>query len=232
MRRNITKKILSLFLVLSLFAGIFGASGASAAPVKSESPVKSAAPISSITIPAEPLDPVDQMIRALIPKDVAIPADLFDVPIQNDSIGTFANDDVPLKGGYSYAHYYAAGGRVDVEVHQLYLNPTDARTYARNSETSIWDGVAWFAASFIPGAGPYLATLGLLQTISDSLFVSSIRQYADYDQSVVINIAKDNWYGTTSRSATYWNGMRSSVKADSSLNPAYLIDSYVSYKYN
>lgn len=148
-----------------------------------------------------------------------------------DLISPFAEIDVPLNGGYSYARYYAAGGRVDIEVSKLYLNPMDARAYATKSEQSLFEGIAWFGASFIPAAGPYLATLGLLKTISDAMFVSSIRKYADLDQSVMINIAYDRWYGTTTRTATYWNGMRSSVKADTSLNQDYLISSYVNYKY-
>lgn len=54
----------------------------------------------------------------------------------------------------------------------------------RKSETTIYEGIAWFGASFLPVAGPYLSTLGVFKTVLDSLFVGSIRQYADYDHLV------------------------------------------------
>ncbi|MNI41115.1 hypothetical protein D3C73_953600 [compost metagenome] len=120
---------------------------------------------------------------------------------------------------------------MDIDVDQLYLNPLDARAYATKSEQSLWEGVFWFGAAFIPYAGPYLSTLGFLSTVKDANFVSSIRQYADVNQSVKITIVHDKWYGTTTRSATYWNGMRDSVKSDTTLNQAYLMSSFVKYRY-
>lgn len=208
------KKILSVVLSLAIVSGLFGAVGASAAPADL------------------PVDPVDQLVLEVLPKDIVVPADFLNSrAVPTDSVSPFAETDTPLNGAYSYARYKAAGGRVDIEMHQIYLNPMDARAFARESETSIFEGIVWFGASFIPAAGPYLATLGLLKTVSDANFVSSIRQYADVDQGVMISIYYDRWYGTTSRGATYWNGMKDSVKANDSISSDYLISSYVNYKY-
>ncbi|MCE3203429.1 hypothetical protein [Paenibacillus sonchi] len=151
---------------------------------------------------------------------------------QAESLVTpFSDPDVAVSGGYGYARYYSAGGRVDVELHSFYMNPLEARIYATKSEANLWQGVAWFAASLIPYAGNYIGGLGLLGQIQDAAFVSSIRRYADVNQSVQVTIVKDNAYGVTTRSAQYWNGMRDTVKAPLSGNAAYLIDSYAKVKY-
>ncbi|WHX49307.1 hypothetical protein QNH46_01035 [Paenibacillus woosongensis] len=105
-------RILSIVLSLTLVSMLLGAVGASAAPVVAPS-----------------VDPVKQAIRDVLPKDVEVPADFFvERKLPKGSVSPFAETDVPLKGGYAYSRYFAAGGRVDVEIHQLYLNPTDART--------------------------------------------------------------------------------------------------------
>ncbi|MRN55428.1 hypothetical protein [Paenibacillus monticola] len=143
----------------------------------------------------------------------------------------FANPDVAVNGGYGYARYYASGGRVDVELHSFFLNPQDARVYATKSEPNLWEGIAWFAVSCIPYAGNYIGGLGLLSQIQDAAFVSSIRRYADVNQSVEVTIVKDTAYGITTRSAQYWNGMRDTVQAPLPGNPAYLISSYAQVKY-
>ncbi|PAD30394.1 hypothetical protein [Paenibacillus sp. 7523-1] len=152
-------------------------------------------------------------------------------PTASTDIGIMAEIDQPVSGGYAYSHYLASGGRVNIEVHELYLNAADARVYATKSETSIGEGAFWFGASFIPVAGPYLSSLGFLKTVSDSVFVSSIRKYADKGQGVHVVIAKDNFYNTTTRSAGYWNGLRDTVKSSSSLNADYLVSSYAQIKY-
>lgn len=161
-------------------------------------------------------------------QDLDIPTDQGD---RSGLMRPIADIDTPLSEGYAYTRYYAAGGKVDIDVHILYLNPMDARAYATKSQQSILEGVAWFGSSFIPVAGAYLSTLGLLKTVTDSIFVDSIRKYADVDQSVKIIITHDKWYGMTYRTATYWNGLKDTVRSDSSLNQDYKISSYVNYKY-
>ncbi|AIE59812.1 hypothetical protein [Bacillus methanolicus] len=44
------------------------------------------------------------------------------------------------KGGYVKSTYYAYGGRVNIEYHDLYLRVADARKYAAKSEVSIAEG--------------------------------------------------------------------------------------------
>lgn len=146
-------------------------------------------------------------------------------------VNPFSDPDQPVSAGYGYAHYYAAGGRVDIEVHNFYLNPQNARIYATKSEPALWEAVAWFGVSLIPAVGNYIGGLGLLGQLQDAVFVSDIRRYSDANQNVKVTISTDNFYGTSTRTASYWNGMRDTVKSDSSLNADYLLNDYVTYKY-
>ena len=142
-----------------------------------------------------------------------------------------ASAATPLKGAYSKAVFYAAGGRVNVEAHHLYLNVEDARAYAAKSEVSVSEGIAWFGASFIPKAGPFISTLGLLRSIEASLFVSEIRRYTDRNIPVLIVISKDNFNsGFASRAVTSWDGNAESVKYPDELNTDYRTSEYMIYK--
>ena len=213
------KKVFAIVLSLAIVSGLFGSVGA----------------VGASPVPVDPVDTVDQIVQSSVPTDQGVPTDLIvpraDQRSTSELVSPLADIDIPLSGGFSSASYYASGGRVDIKVDQLYLNPTDARAYATKSEQSLWTGLAWFGSSFIPVAGPYLSTLGLLSTINDAMFVSSIRSYADANQSVIIVISHDRFYGTVTRGAAYWNGMKDQVKSNTSLNQAYKVSSYVTYKY-
>jgi len=138
-----------------------------------------------------------------------------------------ASAATPLKGAYSKAVFYAAGGRVNVEAHHLYLNVEDARAYAAKSEISIAEGIAWFGGSFIPKVGPFISTLGLLKSIEASLFVSEIRKYTDQNSPVLIVISKDNFNsGFASRAVTAW-GNAESVKYPDELNTDYRTSEFI-----
>ncbi|KSU65229.1 hypothetical protein [Bacillus altitudinis] len=115
-------------------------------------------------------------------------------------------------GGYVKSTYYAQGGRVNIEYHDLYLKVADARKYAAKSEVSIAEGAAWFGASFIPAAGPYISTIGFYRATEAAVFVSNIRKYTDKNQHVHVTLYKDKFHGTSGRIVTKWDGRKETIK--------------------
>ena len=136
-----------------------------------------------------------------------------------------------VRGGYVKSTYYAQGGRVNIEYHDLYLKVSDARKYASKSEVSIKEGAVWFGASFIPTASPYIATIGFYKTSEASLFASNIRKYTDKGQHVHITLSKDKRTGTAARTVKKWDGKKSSIKQFSVPAPKYQKVNKKIYKY-
>lgn len=116
------------------------------------------------------------------------------------------------KGGYVKSTYYASGGRVNIEYHDLYLRVADARKYAAKSEVSIAEGAAWFGATFIRAASPYIATIGFYRATEAAVFASNIRKYTDKNKHVHVTLYNDKFYGISGRIVTQWNGQKESIK--------------------
>ncbi|EIJ79754.1 hypothetical protein [Bacillus methanolicus] len=70
----------------------------------------------------------------------------------------------------------------------------------------------WFGGSFIPTAGPYIATIGFYRATEAAVFASNIRKYTDKNKHVHVTLYKDKFYGTSGRIVTQWNGQKESIK--------------------
>lgn len=106
--------------------------------------------------------------------------------------------DVSISGGGRTARY----NQLD-----LYMTSSDARAYAaKMSNGSYSSAVAWFAAGFIPGIGPYVAGFGFALGLGTHQNVNTILAAANRYSKVHISVGNGMIL-----SAGQWDGRATSV---------------------
>ncbi|WP_338677424.1 hypothetical protein [Listeria ivanovii] len=133
--------------------------------------------------------------------------------------GTFG---IPKKGFVKSTYKGATlGGYMDIEYSDFYLNTADARTFASRLDQSNKSVVAWAAASFIPGIGPYITVFGAAASVKRGTATSAIRKLTNKNKKVHVTLCWDKRYGNVSYVVSEWSGTRASIIAFKVAAPKY-----------
>lgn len=147
----------------------------------------------------------------------------------DDSIQPLGLPDLtPIEGAYIKTNVYANGGRVNIDYQYYFMNARAGAQFASKIEPSLAEAVGWFGASFIPGAGPYLGTIGFISTSQRTVTATNIRKHTDQGKSVLVIYSRDNFYGIHATSVLAWDGRIGTVYAGRMSSS----EKYVTTQYN
>ncbi|MBC2003635.1 hypothetical protein HCA78_07660 [Listeria booriae] len=127
------------------------------------------------------------------------------------------------KSGFVKSTYKGSttGGGMDIEYADYYMSVKEARTFASKLDQSNKSVVAWAAASFIPGIGPYITIFGTAESVKRGTATSAIRKLTDKNKKVHVTVSLDKRYGSTMYNVSEWSGTRASIVAFKAPAPKY-----------
>lgn len=114
------------------------------------------------------------------------------------------------KGGYvSATTVYSGTGQsqqvAPTRTVDMFMNVNDANAYAAKLNSGWKTSIGWLGASFIPGIGTYLGTVGAVDTISTQKAASDILKLTSKNKKVHVTLA----FGIFVKE---WNGLESAIK--------------------
>ncbi|HAJ4014855.1 hypothetical protein MXL46_20925 [Heyndrickxia sporothermodurans] len=136
------------------------------------------------------------------------------------------------KGGYVKSIYSAAGGRVNIEYQDYYLDVKGGRQFASKMGSSPSKAILWFAASWIPAAGPYIGSMTFLSDLNASMAADKIRSYTDNNKKVHVTVGRDKVNGGLANYIVKgWDGSAKSIKAFEVPAPQYQYVQFTTWDY-